>query len=147
YEELDQGLSPNSRRNILQMVRRIFQMAVEEGAIDRNPCAGIQVKVPEVEQKVLTSTEVGVLLREAKLTQHRFFPMWFMALKTGMRSGELMALCWTDIDLEGRTIQVSKAWSSKNAFGPTKTQRTRVVPISEDLEKFLKELKLQKRSE
>lgn len=142
YEDLGAGLSPNSRRNILQMVRRIFQMAVEEGILDRNPCAGIQVKVPEVDQKVLTSAEVAILLREAKLTQHRFFPMWFCALTTGMRSGELMALGWTDIDLEGRTIRVSKQWSNKGGFGPTKTQRVRIVPISDDLAKYLRELKL-----
>jgi integrase len=70
-----------------------------------------------------------------------------MALKTGMRSGELMALQWTDIDFEGRTIQVSKQWSNKTGFGSTKTQRVRVVPISEDLLMFLKELKLKRGSE
>lgn len=147
YDGLDERLSPHTRKKILKMVRRIFSMAVEEGVLDRNPCAGIQVKAPETEQKVLTNTEVEALLREAKLTQHRFYPIWLMALKTGMRSGELMALQWTDIDFEGRTIQVSKQWSNKTGFGSTKTQRVRVVPISEDLLMFLKELKLKRGSE
>ena len=144
YEGLDERLSPHTKKKILKMVRRIFSMAVEEGVLDRNPCAGIQVKAPETEQKVLTNTEVEILLREAKLTGHRFYPMWLMALKTGMRSGELMALQWTDIDFEGRTIQVSKQWTSKGGFGPTKTQRIRVVPVSEDLLIFLKEMRLSK---
>lgn len=144
FQELDSSISPHTRKTMLKMVRRIFQMAVEEGCLDRNPCVGIQVKVPEVEQKVLTNTEAEIFLREAKLTGHRFFPMWFLALKTGMRSGELMALSWADLDFEARTISVSKQWNSKYGFGPTKTQRTRVVPISEDLLKFLKELKLRR---
>jgi integrase len=146
YEGLDARLSAHTRKKILKMVRRIFSMAVEEGILDRNPCAGIQVKAPETEQKVLTNTEVEILLREAKLTEHRFYPMWLMALKTGMRSGELMALQWNDIDFESRTIQVSKQWSNKSGFGPTKTQKIRVVPISEDLLMFLKELKLREGS-
>jgi integrase len=147
FEELNSDLSPHTRKTILKMTRRVFQMAVESGILDRNPCVGIQVKVPEVEQKVLTATEVEIFLRNAKLTNHRFYPIWALALGTGMRSGELFALLWTDLDFEGRTISVTKQWTSKNGTGPTKTQRSRVVPISDDLLKFLKELKLKRGAE
>lgn len=61
---------------------------------------------------------------------------------TGMRSGEMYALKWTDIDLESKLISVTKQWTNKNGIGPTKTQKSRVVPISQDLLGFLKELKL-----
>lgn len=143
FETIDSKISLHTRKNILKMVRRIFQMAVEEGLILRNPCTGIQVRAPEVEQKVLTVTEVDILLREGKITGHRMYPMWVAALSTGMRSGELFALRWTDIDFDGRTIAVTKQWTSKNGTGPTKTQKNRVVPVSEDFLKYLKELKLQ----
>jgi integrase len=143
YEDLAGKVSAHTQKTILKLVRRVFELAVEEGTLDRNPCIGVQFKVPEVEQKVLTNSEVEIFLREAKLTRHRLYPAWFMALKTGMRSGELMALTWNDIDLEGRIISVSKQWTSKAGFAPTKTKRSRVVPISEDLGVFLKELKLQ----
>lgn len=142
FEDVSDSLSPWSRRTILKMVRRIFEMAVEEGIVDRNPTAGIQIKVPEVEQKVLTNAEVAIFLREAKALGHRFYPVWVVALMTGMRSGELFALKWTDLDLEARTISVSKQWTSKNGICPTKTQRSRVVPISEALAKFLSDLRL-----
>jgi integrase len=147
YEDLGPSLSPHSRRTVLKMVKRIFQLAVEEGVLDRNPCGGIQIKVPEVDQKVLTSAEVEVFLREARATNHRFYQVWAMALMTGMRSGELFALKWTDLDLEGRTIAVTKQWTNKNGFGPTKSRRNRVVPISDDLLQFLKEMKLRKSAE
>jgi len=147
YEEIDASLSPNTRRTILKMARRVFQMAVEEGILDRNPCVGIQVNVPEVDAKVLTNAEAETFLREARRTGHRFFPMWFLALATGCRSVELMALRWSDIDFETRILSVSKQWTNKTGFAPTKTQRSRVVPISEDLSRFLKELKLKRGSE
>jgi integrase len=134
--------SQYTRRNILKMIKRIFSMAVEEGLVDRNPCTGITVRVSEVAQKVLNPTEVKIFLEEAARVQHRFYPVWVTALMTGMRSGELYALKWTDLDFDGRTISVSRAWNSKCGITPTKTRRTRVVPMAEDLVTFLKELKL-----
>lgn len=135
-------VSQNNRKTILKMVKRLFQMAVEDGLIDRNPCIGVQVKVPEVEQKVLTNTEVEIFLKEAKLTDHKFYPIWALALMTGMRSGELFALKWTDIDFDSKIISVSKQWTSKNGLGSTKSGRTRIVPISDNLLHFLKEYKV-----
>ncbi len=100
--------------------------------------------MPEIEQKVLTAAEVNILLQEAKKHDHKFYDIWVMALLTGMRSGELYALKWTDIDFEARIIHVSKQWTSKNGYGPTKSRKTRVVPISDSLLSFLKELKLKR---
>ncbi|MCM0605930.1 MAG: site-specific integrase [Xanthomonadaceae bacterium] len=142
FEKLDPDLHPNTRRWILNMVRRIFQMAVEEGILLRNPTQGIQVKVPESEQKVLTNAEALILLREAKICNHRFYPIWALALMTGMRSGELFALKWIDCDFDAKTISVNKQWTNKGGFGPTKSQKNRIVPISNDLLMFLREQKL-----
>lgn len=142
FEKCKDIVSPNNRKTILKMVKRLFQMAVDEGVIDRNPCTGVQVKVAEVEQKVLTNSEVEIFLREARITNHKFYSIWALALMTGMRSGELYALKWTDIDFDAKTISVSKQWTSKNGMGPTKSGRTRIVPIADSLLQFLKELKV-----
>jgi integrase len=138
----ERDMSLNTRKTILKMVKRIFQMALEDGLLDRNPCVGISVRVPEVEQKVFTNDEVSKFLYEAKVCQHRFYPIWVLALMTGMRSGELFALEWSDIDLNGRTIRVNKQWTNKTGFGSPKARRNRTVPVSDDLAIFLKELKL-----
>ncbi len=61
---------------------------------------------------------------------------------TGMRSGELQALLWSDVDFENNYISVNKSWSSKNGLGPTKNSLTRSVPISTSLKKLLMEMKL-----
>jgi hypothetical protein len=78
-----------TRRNILKMVKRVLQMAVEEGVLDRNPCAGIVIRVAENIQQVLTTADADTFLREAKLARHRFYPVWVMALMTGMRSRDV----------------------------------------------------------
>jgi len=139
--------TPITRLNLLKRLKRLFQMAIEEGVLDRNPCTGIKIRVAEAVQEVLTVAEVDIFLRGAKLAHHRFYPVWATALMTGMRSGELYALKWTDIDFDGRTISVSRAWNSKCGFTPTKTRRSRIVPISDDFISFLRERKLKEGAE
>lgn len=142
FHKCDEVKTQITRLNLLKRIKRLFQMAVEEGHLDRNPCIGIKIRVPEAVQKVLTATEAVVFLSEAKRAHHRFYPVWALALMTGMRSGELYALKWTDLDFEGRTLSVSRAWNSRCGFTSTKTRRSRVVPISDDLIGFLRERKL-----
>lgn len=133
----------HTKGNILKMTKRVLQMACEEDIIHRNPCMGVSVKHDEVEQKVLSSQEVEKFLGEAKSVDHRFYPVWVAALMTGMRSGELFALNWGDVDFDTKLIRVNKAWCSKVGITSTKTRKNRVVPISEDLLLFLKRLKLE----
>jgi len=137
----------HTRKQVLKIVKRIFQMAVDNGKLDRNPCQGMMVKVPETEMKVLTNSEAQVLLSQAKAVDHRFFPIWVTALFTGMRSGELFALRWSDIDFETKQVSVVRSWSNRNGFTSTKNQKTRIVPISDELLGFLKQLKLKRGSE
>ncbi len=147
FEHVDLNLKPHTRKCILKYVKRIFQMAIEEGVLDKNPCIGIKIRLPEVDQMVLTNSEAEVFLNEAKAVNHRFYDIWVTALMTGMRSGELYALRWTDIDFDAQMISITRQWTSKDGFGPTKTRLSRVVPLSEELSIFLKELKIRGGSE
>lgn len=143
FELIPEGkVSPATRKTILKQVRRVFQMAVDDGLIDRNPAIGITVQVPESDKEVLTGEEVKQFLLQAKICDHRFYPVWVLALMTGMRSGELYALGWNDVDLTSRLIRVNKQWTNKAGITDTKTRRSRVVPISDELARFLKEWRL-----
>jgi integrase len=129
-----------TRKGTLKIIKRIFQMAVEEGVLTTNPALRVKVRVPQVKQAVLSASEIEILLREAKAVRHRFYEVWALAILTGMRSGELFALTWQNVDFDGGKILVSQSWSSKNGIGPTKTAKNRIVPMSQELRKFLKEL-------
>ncbi|HAZ13910.1 MAG: hypothetical protein A2X86_13035 [Bdellovibrionales bacterium GWA2_49_15] len=135
------NLANNSRRNILKHIKRIFAMAIEDGVLAKNPAVGIKIKIPESKKLVFNKTEIQTVLEEAKKRNHRFYNHWVMALMTGMRTGELFALQWSDIDLDSAFISVNKSWTPKNGFGPTKSSENRVVPISKELEYFLRHLK------
>jgi len=126
-----------TRKSTLKYIKRLLTMAFEEGLIPKNPALQVKVKVPQAKQAVLSKTEVDVLLREAKAVNHRFYEVWVVAVLTGMRSGEMYALKWTDVDFEGDKIHVTRAWNSKNGFGETKSAKHRIVPMSGELKKFL----------
>lgn len=146
YEEM-QDTTQHTRKFVLKIIKRIFQLAIEHGKLEKNPCNGLQVKVPEGIKKVLTNQEAEILLTQGLITNHRFYPVWVAALFTGMRSGELYALKWSDVDLDAKLINVSRSWNSKNGFTPTKNQKTRVVPVSDKFHSFLLELKLKAKKE
>lgn len=134
-------LSPISQHTFLKILKRIFQEAVECGYLNHNPAKGIVIRTPESSKKVLTTSEVETLLVTAKNVNHRFYPVWCFAVKTGMRSGEMYALLWSDVDFERSLISVTKQWTRKDGTSPTKSRENRVIPISQDLEEFLLELK------
>ena len=130
--------TPHQKKNCHKMLKRIFELAVEEGVIDKNPVKGITVSLPLSEQKVLTAQEADKLLKEAKICNHRFYFHWAVALFTGMRNGEIYALRVTDVDLEARIIHVSKQFTSRDGLHETKTNLSRVVPIANELTPLLK---------
>jgi integrase len=76
--------------------------------------------------------------------QHPWYHHWAMALLTGMRSGELYALLWTDIDWENNALTVSKSYNNRfDVIKSTKAGYWRTVPISGELRSLLAEIKLQ----
>lgn len=136
---LPEDVSSSSKKTIYKLIRRIFEMAYEEGTIAKNPSVGLSISVQSEEGKVLNSTEANKLLEDARAADHRFFPVWVVALFSGMRSGEMYALRWTDIDLETNLITLNKQWTSKDGIREPKWGSSRMVPISADLKDFLRE--------
>lgn len=136
-----QGASSHTQKRILKSLRRIFEAALDEGIIGRNPAQGLKVKVPPPKKEVLNTKEANILLEKAKDFNHPFYYHWALALLTGMRNGELYALRWRDIDEVSNIIYISASWSNKDGYHSTKSNKCRIVPISDDLKKLILELR------
>jgi integrase len=68
------------------------------------------VKPPKVEAEeveILGAEQVVAVL--SKLVGHRLYPVVVLALGTGLRRGELCALRWGDVDLDGAVLRVERA--------------------------------------
>ncbi|RYZ76678.1 MAG: site-specific integrase [Proteobacteria bacterium] len=137
------NLSGQTKKALLKHVKRGFNIAIEEGLLNRNPAVGIRIRCMDANQAILNKNEISVLLEKARAADHRFFPHWSLALLTGMRSGELYSLRWTDIDFVTGKISINKAWTSRNGEGATKSAKARVCPLSNECRKFLMELKIE----
>lgn len=141
-DRLTNDLSTTSKRTVLKLIRRIFGMAVEEGVLERNPTAGLNVIAVAKEQDVLNAVEAQTLLDQARITDHRFYPIWSVALMSGMRSGEMYALRWIDMDFVTGFISVRRQWTNKDGICPPKWGSSRTVPISETFKKWLLEYRM-----
>jgi integrase len=76
--------------------------------LGRNVASAIRPpKVEAQEIEILRSEEMADLL--AKLDGHALYPIAMTALGTGMRRGELLALRWEDLDLNGATVTVKRS--------------------------------------
>ena len=126
-------------------VNVVFKWAIEEKlvvGVHTSPTEGINVadkveRIPEI----LTLEEIKTLLKGAKEERHPWYPIWSFAVLTGMRSGELKALQWKDVDFERKIILVSKSYNAqRRAIKCTKSGYWRHVPISSDLQRIIGEL-------
>ena len=134
--------SPSHQKNILKYIRNTFSFAVECGYLDRNPTPSMKFRIGEKIKNVLTESQVKTLLNQAKIMESEWYPIWCMALYTGMRNGELYALTWDKVNLEEGKILVDSSWNNKDGFKDTKSGDDRIVMIAPNLLYLLKELKL-----
>ena len=89
------------------IIHGALEKAVELGMIIRNPCKGVAFPADDRhEMRVLTPGEQTAFIKA--LTGEYFWPVFLMYLYSGLRLGEGIALRWTDIDLEKKTIRVNK---------------------------------------
>ena len=135
------GATDWTRKNIHKRIHKIFEMAVEAGETVRNPSTGIRVDLKREEGVALTPSEVEILLTKGKEINHECYPHWVVALLTGMRSGELFALRWRNIDFEAGIIHVNIQFTSKDGVHPPKKGKIRPIDLGPELREFLLHLK------
>ena len=100
-------LSPRIVQGILGILRKSLDQAVAEKLILSNPAANCKApKTLRKEMKVLPEELIGPYLHEAK--QRGVFAPLYLELTSGLRRGELLALQWSDLDLDAGTLSVTK---------------------------------------
>ena len=91
------------------MLHKALDRAVKERLIVRNPADDcVPPKIPKHEMKILPPEQIKSYLTAAE--QRGVLPMFYLELISGLRKGELVALQWSDLDIENKTISVSKQY-------------------------------------
>ena len=103
----DKGLSTRVVRGIHTLLNNCLEQAVAERLLLANPAKGCRLpKLEKREMKILPEDKIGPYLAEAE--RRGLLAAFYLELTTGLRRGELLALLWTDLDVENMTISVSK---------------------------------------
>jgi integrase len=127
------NLSPKSINNRLSILNRCFKIAQEWRILKEIPRIKL-MKVPPQKFDYLTETEAELLINYAKGIHH---DMILLALRTGLRFGELIALKWADIDLKECIMTVSR--SIVNGIeGSPKNNKGRTLPLTASVVNMLK---------
>ena len=135
--------------NVMKVIiNRAFTYGIDHRivtGIDRSPSFGLSLgREEEKKPEILNIDQLRDLLQKAKSLSHDWYPVWSLAIQTGLRNGELYALLWDDVDLLNREITINKSYNCRiKKVKSTKAGYWRTIPISNELFGFLTELKKQ----
>lgn len=111
YSHMQQeGLSAKSVNNIHGMFHKALDKAVQWGLVPRNVCDAVSLpKQARHEIQPLNEEQARQLLVSAR--GNGLEGLITLAVTTGMRSGELLALKWRDINLDNRSLHIQRSMS------------------------------------
>lgn len=128
-------LSPLTVTYVHSVLKSALEHAVREDELPRNVARNIKVGTPRPRRfEPLTVSEARRFL--ASVEGHRLQTLFDLALRTGLRKGELLGLRWEDLDLDGGTASIRRTLQRTRTGGltalPTKTassERRIALPI------------------
>lgn len=132
-----EGLSVRTRRNIHSTLKRALKQAMAWGELAASPAEMLDPpKAPAEEEeseeiKALTNEEAEVLFAAARKMEDRFRNLYVVAVRTGLRQGELLALRWADLnlDVDPAVLTLKRSLAVRIGGGvhytPTKRKRQR----------------------
>lgn len=126
--------SKNTVDRIHGEMMAIMNSAVEHDELEKNLLRGIHISKEEEEKVVfLTKAETQQLLTAIEKESIFKRIMVIILLRTGIRSGELLGLLWSDIDFENKTLTVERQ-RSRLGIGPPKSKSSvRTISIDDTL--------------
>lgn len=137
-----------SARRVAMYVKSIFRWAAQEDIayLPRNPLASF--KMPKAPQRdddivVIPRNEIGLVLAALAAKQTYTSVDWSLytefMLQTAMRTGEVRALCWSDIQ-EGKALVHRNYTLTHGLKDSTKTNKKRWVPLNAKCTAILEKL-------
>lgn len=141
YARLTQRYAPGTVHVTHSILDAALARAVKWRLIPRNPTDdAILPSIPKPTAVVWTADECAAFLQDVRDDDHRFAALWQLALDTGMRIGEILALDWRALDLDRdvptvtvrRTVTIDENRRRKLGEVPKTRASRRTIAIGED---------------
>ncbi len=108
YADRLKVLSPTTVRYVHAVLHHALDDGVKWGLLARNVADAVEPpQRARTEMRVWSADEVGHVLRAA--ADDPLEALWRLAIYTGMRRGEMLALKWSDLDLDAGTLSVQRS--------------------------------------
>lgn len=128
-QKLKEGMSPRSVICMHAVIHASLQHAIKLGLVTRNVADSVtRPKVSRKEMRVLDRSQALCLFEQAKGTRYELL-FWF-AISTGMRQGELFGLQWKDVNWQNGKLQIKRQVQRRKSgleFCPPKSETGRRV--------------------
>lgn len=138
-QKLEEGKSPKLIQLIHAVLRQALENAVKWNLVSRNVAKLVSLpRIERYEAQTLTIEQARHLLEVARGS--RLEAMLLVALNTGMRRGELLALRWSDVDFGNKLIFVHRTVNYVGGFKfvetepKTRSSRRKIAVTSKVLE-------------
>lgn len=121
------ALAPASKTKIKSAFSVLYSHAIRYEWLSLNPISKVRTSSKPLRGKdVLAPEEFNALLKQLSVRDRA---MVLLFGSTGMRRSELMALVWTDINVQAMEVSITRS-CVRNRFGDTKTECSRrPVPL------------------
>jgi integrase len=126
-DKLDSGLSPATVQKIHAVLHKALAQALKWNMIPRNAADVVKAPRPAPEEMHPLSPDEARRLIEA-VSGDALEALYVLAVQTGMRQGELLALKWEDVDLNEGVIHIRRTLMRRGgrvALGEPKTKGSR----------------------
>lgn len=125
------GLSPQTVKHILRLMRQMFGHAIDWNYLRINPAKKVpNPKIVKKEMDHFNPEEVRLLLDKVP---QRWYAFMLTTIVTGLRMGEMIAMRWENIDWNREQYFVKETWlrsreGRKASFAPPKTESS-IAPV------------------
>ncbi len=149
---VEKGLARDSIRLILAALGIVYNQAIEDKIVSENPAKRLGTfyrQAPNRHEEITPLTEEESLLFLEAALKHdpKQYPLFLCALHTGMRVGEVFGLQWSDVDWNGKFIEVRRQIVRGQVTSLKTKNGRRRVDLSDDLLQTLRDLRCQRQEE
>jgi integrase len=103
----EEEVGSRAAQQAFMVLKRAYGYAMDLDLSDRNPLQRLRApKAPKKKQRILELDEVRALLAVSESSP--WFPLFFIAVATSMRQGELFGLTWDDVHFDAAYLRVTK---------------------------------------
>jgi integrase len=134
--KLQQDLAPSYVHSIFVNVSSVFNAAVDDGIIVKNPCKASSVKLPSRERAKIVPWSLERVQTVIEALPERYRALGVVAAGCGLRQGEGFGLRVCDVDFLRRQLHVEqqvRLIGTRLELAPPKRKKTRTVPLPDSV--------------